>query len=91
MDPTNELPVKVMNGPYGLYVSDGSINASLPKGADPEKVTLEEAIDLIRVREATGKVRRKKKAAKKKTAKKKATKKKATKKKAAKKATKKGS
>jgi DNA topoisomerase-1 len=91
VDPTNELPVKVMNGPYGLYVSDGSINASLPKDADPEKVTLEEAIDLIRVREATGKVRRKKKAAKKKTAKKKAAKKKATKKKAAKKATKKGS
>jgi DNA topoisomerase-1 len=89
VDPTNELPVKVMNGPYGLYVSDGSINASLPKDADPEKVTLEEAIDLIRVREATGKVRRKKKATKKKAAKKKATKKATKKKAAAKKATKK--
>lgn len=92
VDPSNELQVRVMSGPYGLYVSDGSINASLPKDADPEKVTLEEAIDLIRVREATGKVRRKgkkKKAAKKKAAKKKSSKKKTAKKAASKKAAKK--
>ena len=73
VDPTNDLQVKVMHGPYGLYVTDGSINASLAKDAEVEKVTLEEAIDLIRVREATGKVRRKKKTKKK--AKKKTTKK----------------
>ncbi|MCB9914042.1 MAG: type I DNA topoisomerase [Planctomycetes bacterium] len=87
VDPTSEQPVRVMNGPYGLYVSDGSINASLPKNAEPEKVTLEEALELIRAREASGKVRRKKKAARKKAAKKAA--KKVTKKKTAKKAAKK--
>ena len=84
-DPADDQTVKLLTGPYGPYVSNGTVNASLGKGADPEKVTLQEAIDLIRTREATGKVRRKKKVAKKKVAKKKATKKKVAKKKTAKK------
>ncbi len=91
VDPKTELPVRVLSGPYGPYVSDGSIHASIPKDQDPEKVSLEEACDMIAVREASGKVRRKKttkKKAGKKTTKKKAGKK-ATKKKTAKKATKK--
>ena len=88
VDPRTELPVKLLQGPYGPYVSDGTIHASIPKDADPEKVTLEEASDLIAVREATGKKKRKK-AAKKKAAKKKTTKKKAAKKKSSKKASKK--
>lgn len=87
VDPKTELPVRVLSGPYGPYVSDGSIHASIPKDQDPEKVSLEEACDMIAVREASGKVRRKK--TKKKTAKKTAKKaaKKTTKKKASKKKT----
>jgi len=81
VDPSTESPVKLLQGPYGPYVSDGTTNASVPKGAEVESVTLELAIDLIRVREATGKGSRK--------AKKKASKKKAAKKKTAKKAAKK--
>lgn len=91
VDPRTELPVKLLEGPYGPYVSDGTIHASIAKDADPEKVTIEEASDLIAVREQTGKKKRKK-ATKKKASKKKTTKKaakKASKKKAAKKATKK--
>ncbi len=80
VDPSTEAQVRVLAGPYGPYVSDGSTNASIPKGDDPEAVSLGQAIDLIRVREASGKG--KKRARKK-------TKKKATKKKAKKKATKK--
>ncbi|MFT7670812.1 MAG: DNA topoisomerase-1 [Planctomycetota bacterium] len=88
VDPKTELPIRLLSGPYGPYVSDGTIHASIEKDADPEKVTLEIACDLITVREATGKVRRKKKkSAKKKASKKKATKKKAASKKVAKKAT----
>lgn len=99
VDPKTELPIRVLSGPYGPYVSDGTIHASIPKDADPEKVSLEEACDLIAVREATGKKKRKtkkrassKKAGKKKSTKKKAAaKKKATKKSTAKKAAKKAS
>ncbi|MEM9170766.1 MAG: topoisomerase C-terminal repeat-containing protein, partial [Pseudomonadota bacterium] len=86
-------PVNVMDGRYGPYVKHQKTNATLPKDADPQKVTLEEALVLIAEREK--KKPTKKKAAKKatkKTAKKatkKATKKPATKKTAAKKAAKK--
>ncbi|KKU20273.1 MAG: topoisomerase protein [Candidatus Saccharibacteria bacterium GW2011_GWA2_46_10] len=30
--------VKVLNGPYGPYVTDGKINARLPKKQDPDKI-----------------------------------------------------
>lgn len=42
--PVTEQPVRVMTGRYGPYVTDGETNASLPKEADPEKVTLETAL-----------------------------------------------
>ncbi len=87
--PVTEGEVKVLDGRYGPYVTDGETNASLPKGSDPKELTLEAALDLLAERAAKGpsKRKKKKKAAKKKTAKKKATKKKATKKKTAKKKT----
>lgn len=68
-DPATGAVIKVLEGPYGLYVSDGTTNASLPKGSEAAEASLEQAIDLIRVREASGKGRGKK-AARKKTAKK---------------------
>ena len=81
VDPSTEAQVRVLAGPYGPYVSDGSTNASIPKGDDPEAVSLGQAIDLIRVREASGKgKKRARKKTKKKKARKKATKKKAKKK-----------
>ncbi|MDP6762080.1 MAG: type I DNA topoisomerase [Planctomycetota bacterium] len=70
VDPASEAQVRVLAGPYGPYVSDGSTNASIPKGDDPEAVSLDQAIELIRAREASGKGKKRKKKAKKKTAKK---------------------
>ncbi|MES2326385.1 MAG: type I DNA topoisomerase [Pseudomonadota bacterium] len=54
----NGKDVKVMEGKYGPYASDGTTHATLPKGADPKAVTLDEAIRLIDERAAKGPVKK---------------------------------
>lgn len=84
--PVTEGEVKILDGRFGPYVTDGETNASLRKGMDAKEMTFEAALDLLAERAATGPSKRKKK--KKKAAKKK-TKKKAAKKKTVKKKSKK--
>jgi DNA topoisomerase-1 len=45
--PTLGGPVTVRPGRYGPYVNHGKVNATLPKGTDPETLTLEAAVALI--------------------------------------------
>jgi len=52
--PSSGGDIKVMAGRYGPYVTDGATNATLPKGAKPEDVTLDEAVRLIDERAAKG-------------------------------------
>ena len=88
-DPKTERTINLMEGRFGPYVTDGETNASLPRGASVEALTLEGAIELIRAREGAPKRGRRKPApkaaAKKPAAKKAAAKKPAAKKPAAKK------
>lgn len=73
--PKSGDPLQVKSGRYGPYVTDGVVNASLPKGKDPKGLTVEEAVTLIEAREQRmrdqGKDPRAKKAKKASTAKKK--------------------
>ncbi len=90
----DDVELKVLEGRFGAYVTDGEYNASLRRDMTVEELTEEMAVQLILDRRAKGpsKKKKKKKAAKKKAAKKKTAKKakkKASKKKASKKAAKK--
>ncbi len=87
--PDDNEVIKLMDGRYGPYVAHGKIKASLPKDADPDKFTIEQAVTLIADKAAkSGKTKAKPKA-KKAPAKKAAAKKSAAKKTTAKKTTKK--
>jgi DNA topoisomerase-1 len=72
--PRTDAEIKVMEGRYGNYVTDGATNATLPKTVTADALTLEEAAQLIDERAAKGpaKGKAKKKAAPKKAAPKKA-------------------
>ena len=52
--PVTKQPVQLYSGRYGLYLADGETNASLPKGADPESLTFEQALELLAARAALG-------------------------------------
>jgi DNA topoisomerase-1 len=52
--PANGSEIKVMAGRYGPYVTDGTTNATLPKGSDPKSIALDEAVRLIDERAAKG-------------------------------------
>jgi DNA topoisomerase-1 len=57
--PDSGKDIKVMAGRYGPYVTDGSTNATLPKGMEPKTVTLDDAIRLIADRAAKGPAKKK--------------------------------
>ncbi|HYJ30270.1 MAG TPA: type I DNA topoisomerase, partial [Allosphingosinicella sp.] len=52
--PRTELEIRLMEGRFGAYVTDGTTNATLPKTLKPDDLTLEEAAQLIDERAAKG-------------------------------------
>jgi DNA topoisomerase-1 len=56
--PITGQPVQLLAGRYGPYVTDGTTNASLPRGSQPELVTFEQALEWLAARAAQGPGRR---------------------------------
>ncbi|PZU49884.1 MAG: type I DNA topoisomerase [Sphingomonas sp.] len=81
--PETGVEVKVLNGRFGPYITDGSVNANVPKGTEPKDVTLAQAVELLAERAARAPAKGKKKPAAKKVPAKKAPAKKAAPKKKA--------
>jgi DNA topoisomerase-1 len=62
--PRSGEAVSIKSGRYGPYVTDGTVNASLPQGAEPESLTMEQAVELLDARAAKGPSKGRKRAAK---------------------------
>ena len=54
VDPESGSAVVLRSGRFGPYVTDGTTNASLRRGDDPDELTLERAAELIADRRAAG-------------------------------------
>ena len=52
--PKSSAPIKLMDGRYGPYVTDGTTNATVPKGEAPDQITLQRAVELLDARAARG-------------------------------------
>ena len=76
--PDSGEPVRILDGRYGPYVTDGTTNASIPKGTQVEAVTMASAVELLNARAGMGGKKAKKAKAAKATPKKKAAPKKKT-------------
>src|SRR5204863_8298924 len=48
--PDGGTAIQVLEGRFGPYVTDGETNASIPKGADPATISLEDAQALLEAR-----------------------------------------
>ena len=58
-DPVSGKPVKVRDGRFGPYVTDGETNATIPRGEDVEEITFERAVELLAIKRAKGPAKRK--------------------------------
>jgi len=77
-DPESGKPIKIKDGRFGVYITDGITNATIPRGEDYEDIDYDRAVQLLAEKRAKGPV--KKPAAKRAPAKKPAAKKPAAKK-----------
>ena len=50
----NGVALKVLSGRYGPYVTDGTTNASIPKGSNAEAMTFQQAMELLEARRKAG-------------------------------------
>ncbi len=53
-DPVSGKPIKLKDGRFGPYVTDGETNATIPRGENAEEVTFERAVQLLADKRAKG-------------------------------------
>ena len=75
-DPVSGKPIKLRDGRFGPYVTDGETNATVPRGEDAMAVDFARAVQLLADKRAKGPAPKRKPAAKKTTTRKPAAKKK---------------
>ncbi|MDP3175339.1 MAG: type I DNA topoisomerase [Phenylobacterium sp.] len=71
--PADGAPVRILPGRYGPYIKHGATNANVPKGTDPQDLTLEVAVGLLAARAEAAGTKKPARGAKAKAAPKKAT------------------
>ena len=53
-DPVSGKPIKVRDGRFGAYVTDGETNATIPRGEDVEGLDFDRAVQLLADKRAKG-------------------------------------
>jgi DNA topoisomerase-1 len=71
-DPVSEKAIRIKDGRFGAYVTDGTTNATIPRGETVEEIDYDRAVQLLADKRAKGPAKPKAKAAPKKAAPKKA-------------------
>ena len=61
-DPVSEKPIKIKDGRFGAYVTDGITNATIPRGETVEEVDFDRAVQLLADKRAKGPAKPKAKA-----------------------------
>ncbi|TAL41440.1 MAG: DNA topoisomerase I, partial [Salinibacterium sp.] len=67
-DPESGKPIRIKDGRFGVYVTDGITNATIPRGEDVEDIDFDRAVQLLADKRAKGPAKPKAKTAAKKTA-----------------------
>jgi len=63
--PVTGNPIKLLSGRFGDYITDGTTNATMPKGMTADDLTLERALEMLADKAAKGPAPKRKKATKK--------------------------
>jgi DNA topoisomerase-1 len=53
-DPVSGKPIKVKDGRFGPYVTDGTTNATIPRAESVEDITFERAVELLQIKRDKG-------------------------------------